>query len=83
MVPDQDHCKAFWASFLASLPVGDPKRAAWPDAFAFGGGSELANELAALVLAGRKRATASIRGTPCRLYWWAEATPNWRSGSTI
>jgi uncharacterized protein YhfF len=53
-------CAAFWDGFTASLAGGDPRRTAWPDAFGFGGEGPLADELAALVLAGRKRATASL-----------------------
>src|SRR5690349_3422946 len=51
---------AFWQAFVESLPVDDPRRFAKPDAFGFGGNAQLADELAALVLAGRKRATASL-----------------------
>ena len=53
-------CEAFWREFTASLASGDPRRAAKPDAFGFGGESGIADELAALVLAGKKRATASL-----------------------
>jgi uncharacterized protein YhfF len=60
MPADAALCRAFWAGFVASLPAGDPRAAAQPDAFGFGGEGELADQLAALVLAGRKRATASL-----------------------
>ncbi len=46
---------------LGTLPVEHPHRHARPDAFAFGDSPALANELAALVQVGRKRATASLR----------------------
>jgi uncharacterized protein YhfF len=59
MPTDQAKCKAHWARFVQSLAAGDPRRSAKPDAFAFGEGEE-AEELAALVLAGKKRATASL-----------------------
>lgn len=51
---------AFWQRYLATLPAEHPHRHAKPDAFAFGDSPALANELAALVQAGRKRATASL-----------------------
>lgn len=57
---DRLQCKAFWTEFVQSLAEDDPRRAARPDAFGFGGEGELADELSALVLAGRKRATASL-----------------------
>jgi uncharacterized protein YhfF len=60
MPTDKSKCKAYWSEFVASLPSGDPRAEAKPDAFGFGGGGKIANELAALVLAGKKRATASL-----------------------
>ena len=57
---DPAKCEACWAGFVRSLALGDPRRAAVPDAFGFGGAGQLADELAALVLAGRKKATASL-----------------------
>jgi uncharacterized protein YhfF len=51
---------AFWQRYVATLPAEHPHRHAKPDAFAFGDSPALANELAALVQAGRKRATASL-----------------------
>jgi uncharacterized protein YhfF len=60
MPADEAKCEAYWAEFVQSLAVHDPRRSAKPDAFGFGGEGELADELAALVLAGRKRATASL-----------------------
>jgi uncharacterized protein YhfF len=60
MPVDSARCKAYWAEFLRSLAEGDPRRVAQPDAFGFGGEGAIADELSALVLAGRKRATASL-----------------------
>jgi uncharacterized protein YhfF len=57
---DRARCQDYWSEFVRSLAPDDPRRAASPDAFGFGGEGELADELAALVLAGRKRATASL-----------------------
>jgi uncharacterized protein YhfF len=51
---------AFWQRYIAALPAEHPHRHAHPDAFAFGDSPALANELAALVQVGRKRATASL-----------------------
>lgn len=65
-------CNAFWASFLESLDASDPRRAAMPDAFGFGGQGAIAEELAALVLAGNKRATASL---PAEYTCFSEAIP--------
>ena len=60
MPVDRAKCKAYWAAFVQSLAEHDPRRTAQPDAFGFGGEGEIADELAALVLAGKKRATASL-----------------------
>jgi uncharacterized protein YhfF len=60
MSNNQSKCDAFWTDFVQSLDRSDPRRTARPDAFGFGGEGELADELAALVLAGKKRATASL-----------------------
>jgi len=57
---DPAKCEACWAGFVHSLALGDSRRAAVPDAFGFGGEGQLADELAALVLAGKKKATASL-----------------------
>lgn len=51
---------AFWASYTARLPAGDRRRTAPFSVFAFGDSPALAHELATLVLAGRKTATASL-----------------------
>ena len=64
-------CEAYWQRYRATLPATHPHRAAAPDAFAFGHEPALADELAALVVQGRKRATASLAieftslGEPC------------------
>ena len=50
----------FWQRYVGTLPAEHPHRHAQPDAFAFGDSPALANELGALVQAGRKRATASL-----------------------
>lgn len=60
MPADEAKCKAYWAEFVHSLTADDPRRMAKPDAFGFGGEAQLADELAALVLAGKKMATASL-----------------------
>ena len=57
---DDARCQAYWAEFVASLGERDPRRKLGPDAFGFGGEGEIADELAALTLAGKKRATASL-----------------------
>jgi len=57
---DSPKCEAYWAGLIRSLSPNDPRRSAVPDAFGFGGKGKLADELAALALAGRKRATASL-----------------------
>ena len=60
MQVDLDACKAFWTAYLSQLPHEHVHRSMKPDAFAFGGGGALADELAELVLSGKKRATASL-----------------------
>jgi uncharacterized protein YhfF len=57
---DKAKYTSYWATFVASLTADDPRKTARPDAFGFGGEGKLADELAALVLAGKKRATASL-----------------------
>lgn len=49
----------FWESYLASLPPGTARPAAF-QAWAFGDSPALADELGALVLAGLKTATAGL-----------------------
>ena len=65
-------CRAYWQRYIATLPATHPHHAAQPDAFAFGGGGALADELAALVLSGRKCATTSLAVEYTRL---GEALP--------
>lgn len=52
--------EAFWLDYLGTLAAGHPHRRARPDVFAFGDSSGLADELAGLVEAGRKRATTTL-----------------------
>jgi uncharacterized protein YhfF len=59
---DKAKCQSYWAEFITSLPSDDPRIRVKPDAFGFGGEGEIADELAALVLSGKKRATASLAG---------------------
>ena len=49
-----------WQNFIRTLPPKHPRRQYVPDAFSFGDTPALADQLAALVRAGRKRATASL-----------------------
>ena len=49
-----------WEAYTRELPPDHAHRFVTPDAFGFGGEPELADELAALVLAGKKRATTSL-----------------------
>lgn len=49
----------FWERYLASLPDAQPRPESY-QAWYFGDGPELAGELAALVLAGQKTATAGL-----------------------
>ena len=55
-----DACVVFWREYLSRLPVDRPHRTMQPDAFAFGGGGAIADELADLVLRGKKKATTSL-----------------------
>ena len=55
-----------WRAYLETLPEGTPMRDETYEAWAFGDGPELADELGALVLAGRKTAT-------CFALWEVEA----------
>lgn len=50
----------FWQRYLDTLPADHAHRRARPDAFSFGDSPVLADELGALVRAGKKRATASL-----------------------
>jgi uncharacterized protein YhfF len=55
-----DAAAALWRAYVAHLPPDHPHRTARVTAFSFGDSPALADELAALVVAGRKRATASL-----------------------
>ena len=55
-----DAAADFWRRYLLTLPAGHPHRRAKLDAFSFGDSPVLADELAALVVAGAKRATTSL-----------------------
>ena len=55
-----DAAAALWRTYLGYLPSGHPHRAARVTAFSFGDSPGLADELAALVVSRRKRATASL-----------------------
>ena len=55
-----ESAEAFWQRYLDAIPAEHPHRHARPDVFSFGDSPALANELAALVQLGRKRATASL-----------------------
>jgi uncharacterized protein YhfF len=57
---DANACQVFWMGYLSQLPQDHAHRALKPDAFAFGGEGALANELAELVLCGKKCATTSL-----------------------
>lgn len=48
--------RAFWSAFVAAVPTADEAR--FYEAFYFGDSQQLADDLAALVLQGTKRATA-------------------------
>lgn len=52
--------QAYWTEFLASLDADDHRRSMTPDSFPFAGGGDLGDRLLALVLSGKKRATASL-----------------------
>jgi uncharacterized protein YhfF len=83
----KERADEFWRRYLETLPLGHPHHHARPDAFAFGDSPELADELAALVLGGRKRATASLpveftaEGLPLpaagdvSIVTWSDGTP--------
>ncbi len=52
--------RVFWNEYLASRPREHPHHGVTPDAFGFGDSDRLIDELAALVLDGKKRATTSL-----------------------
>src|SRR5262245_18750428 len=60
MLIDRSACDRFWRAYLAQLPDDHAHRHRTPDVFGFGDEPELAEELAALVCAGKKRATTSL-----------------------
>lgn len=51
--------EAFWRAYLETLPDGSPTREEPYEAWSFGDGPEMADELGALVASGRKTATCS------------------------
>lgn len=53
-------CKTTWLEYLRGLPPSHVHHRIEPDIFAFGDSIKLADELAQLVLAGKKTATASL-----------------------
>ena len=55
-----DAAAALWRAYVAHLPADHPHRTARVTAFSFGDSPALADELAALVVTGQKRATASL-----------------------
>jgi uncharacterized protein YhfF len=57
---DQKACDAAWGAYLSELSPNHPHRQAKPDVFGFGGEPAVADELAQLVLDGRKCATTSL-----------------------
>ena len=58
--PLTERAAALWRTYVAGLPVDHPHRTVRVTAFSFGDSPALADELAALVVAGRKQATASL-----------------------
>jgi uncharacterized protein YhfF len=60
MYVDKNACDAAWHAYLGQLPTDHPHREKTPDAYGFGGEPALADELAALALEGKKRATTSL-----------------------
>ncbi|QPF72042.1 ASCH domain-containing protein [Roseateles sp. DAIF2] len=58
-MPIPPHLSTVWHAFAASTASGSVDAEHFYEAFAFGDSEALANELAALVLQGAKRATAS------------------------
>ena len=60
MFIDQQACDAFWHAYLAQLSAEHRHHSMRADAFVFGSTPASADELAALAVAGRKRATTSL-----------------------
>lgn len=56
---DQDAIEIFWKAYLESLPESSTRPATMPEAWGFGDGPEMAEELGRLVLDGIKTATCS------------------------
>lgn len=54
-----ERIEQFWQSYLATLPEDSPIRSESYDADWFGDNPELADKLAALIIAGTKTATCS------------------------
>lgn len=59
-VRSKEAANYFWRSFLDTLPEKDRENNKMPEAWAFGDGAEMADELGALVAARIKTATASL-----------------------
>lgn len=56
----KEKVKLFWKSYLATLPEENRASSKLPEAWAFGDGAEMADELGGLVAVGIKTATASL-----------------------
>ena len=69
-MPMTNALEQFWQAYLAGLPPDAPERQASFVAEAFGDNPALADELAALIVAGTKTATCS-----CLWEWEAEGQP--------
>jgi uncharacterized protein YhfF len=54
-----EHIEQFWQSYLATLPPDSPVRSESYEAESWGDNPQLADELAALIIAGTKTATCS------------------------
>lgn len=54
-----DKGEAYWQAYLSTLPAGSPARDEEYESWSFGDGTEMADELGALVRDGRKTATCS------------------------
>ncbi len=57
---DHAACERFWAGYLEQIPLEHPHHGARPDRFGFGDETTLAEELALLVLARRRRPPSSL-----------------------
>lgn len=55
----EDRVEAYWRAYIESLPEGSPARDDGYEAWSFGDGSGMADELGELVASGRKTATCS------------------------